>query len=173
MRKAAILTIGDELMIGQIVDSNSAWIAAWLDRHGWVVERKVGVRDDIPMILDALRLCHTTAELVITTGGLGPTKDDLTKDELCQYYQTEKVWHEETWQRVLAILTGVNRPPSEYHREQCLLPASALIVNNDQGSAPGMFFNVEGKSLIAVPGVPYVLSQAFQNHLSVTPFYQS
>ena len=85
MKKAAILTIGDELMIGQTVDSNSAWIAAWLDRNGWQVVRKLGIGDHTDQIIEAIALCHSVAELVITTGGLGPTKDDLTKDALCRY----------------------------------------------------------------------------------------
>ena len=153
--KAAILTIGDELMIGQIIDSNSSWIASWLDQNGWQVVRKMGVRDDIPMILEALALCHASADLVITTGGLGPTKDDVTKDALCIYYSSQKIWHEETWLRVLEILRKFNRDPSPLHREQCYMPESAVIINNDQGSAPGMFFKKGNKMLLAVPGVPH------------------
>jgi len=155
MKKAAILTIGDELMIGQTVDSNSAWIASWLDRNGWQAVRKMGIGDNIDHIIDALDLCHSVAELVITTGGLGPTKDDLTKDALCRYFACEKVWHEETWQRILEILTKFKREPSQLHKEQCYLPEIAQVINNDQGSAPGLFFNVPGKMLISVPGVPH------------------
>ena len=153
--KAAILTIGDELMIGQVIDSNSSWIASWLDQHGWQVIRKMGVRDEIDQIIDGISLCHAVAELVITTGGLGPTKDDLTKDALCQYFGCGKVWHEESWQRVIEMLNRINRQPSELHKEQCYLPELARVINNDQGSAPGLFFNQDDKMLIAVPGVPH------------------
>ncbi len=152
---AAILTIGDELMIGQIADTNSSWIAAWLDTHGWKVTRKMGIRDEIDQIVEGIALCHSVADLVITTGGLGPTKDDLTKDALCLYYNCQKVWHEETWQRVLEILKRFNREPTELHKEQSYLPELAEVINNDQGSAPGMFFHVENKMLISVPGVPH------------------
>src|SRR5688500_19194059 len=124
MKKAAILTIGDELMIGQIVDSNSSWIAAWLDRNGWQVVRKMGIGDDINQIVEGITLCHSVAELVITSGGLGPTKDDLTKDALCQYYSCAKVWHEETWQRGLEILKKFNRD-----RKSTRLNSSHLVIS--------------------------------------------
>lgn len=155
MRKAAIVTIGDELMIGQIVDSNSAWIASWLDQQGWKVHIKSGIGDDQDSIIETIRRCHEEVDLVITTGGLGPTRDDKTKDALCTYYNTSLIWHEETWQRVLAILERIKRPPSELHKVQCYMPANAIILPNDQGSAPGMLFHHEGKYLIAVPGVPH------------------
>ena len=153
--KAAILTIGDELMIGQIVDSNSSWIASWLDQTGWQVVRKMGVGDDINEIVEAIEMCHSVADLVITSGGLGPTNDDRTKDAFCKYYSCEKVWHEETWQRILEILNRLNREPSELHKIQCYVPEVAHVINNDQGSAPGLFFHSENKMLIAVPGVPH------------------
>ncbi len=153
--KAAILTIGDEIMIGQIVDTNSSWIAAWLDRNGWKVTRKLGVRDEINEIIKGINLCFEDADLVITTGGLGPTKDDLTKEALCQYYNCKLVWHEETWIRVKEILHRIGREPSDLHKVQCYMPEIARIVPNDQGSAPGMLFEKENKILAAVPGVPH------------------
>lgn len=155
MRSAAILTIGDELMIGQIVDSNSAWIASFLDMHGWKVILKMGVRDEKEEILEGLRLAFEKADLVITTGGLGPTKDDLTKDALATFFNTPLVWHEETWQRLLEILKRYRRDPSELHKLQSYQPQSAQIINNDQGSAPGLMFSVNDKWLLAVPGVPH------------------
>ncbi|MGB3077627.1 MAG: CinA family nicotinamide mononucleotide deamidase-related protein [Saprospiraceae bacterium] len=153
--KAAILTIGDEIMIGQIVDTNSTWIAAWLDLNGWKVTRKLGVRDEIPEIIKGIDLCYEDADLVITTGGLGPTKDDLTKDALCQYYNSKLIWHEETWSRVKEILKRINREPSDLHKVQCYLPENARIIPNDQGSAPGMMFEESNKILVSVPGVPH------------------
>ncbi len=153
--KAAILTIGDEIMIGQIVDTNSSWIAAWLDHNGWKVTRKLSVRDEIPEIIKGIDLCYEDADLVITTGGLGPTKDDLTKDALCQYYNCKLIWHEETWLRVKEILKRINREPSDLHKAQCYLPENARIIPNDQGSAPGMMFEENNKILVSVPGVPH------------------
>ena len=153
--KAAILTIGDEIMIGQIVDTNSAWIAAWLDQHGWKVTRKLAVRDEINEIIKGINLCDEDADLVITTGGLGPTKDDLTKEALCQYYNSKLVWHEETWIRIQEILHRMGRVASDLHKAQCYMPEVARIIPNDQGSAPGMMFEKENKILVAVPGVPH------------------
>ncbi len=152
--KAAILTIGDEIMIGQIVDSNSAWIAAFLDLHGWKITRKLAVGDAIPEIIQGIDLCRESADLVVLTGGLGPTNDDLTVDALTQYFKTEKVWHEETWQRIIPIVKRFGREPSDVHRQQCYLPASAEIVANDQGTAPGMIFREENLILVSMPGVP-------------------
>ena len=163
--KAAILTIGDELLIGQIVDSNSAWIASWLDRHGWKVTRKFSVGDEISQIIEGIKLCEEAADLIITTGGLGPTKDDLTKEALCQYYGCKMIWHEETWERMQEILRRFGREPSELHKVQCYLPEIAHIVPNDYGSAPGMLFKTGNKILVSVPGVPnemkHLLSDKF------------
>lgn len=154
IKKAAILTIGDELMIGQIVDTNSAWIASFLDQHGWQVTRKLGVRDDIPQIMEGMALCLETADLLVMTGGLGPTSDDLTVDALCQYFECKKVWHEETWLRVQEILKRFGREPAEMHKLQCYQPEAAEIIPNDQGSAPGTLFRRGNKIVISVPGVP-------------------
>jgi len=166
--KAAVLTIGDELMIGQVVDSNSTWIASWLDKNGWKVTRKIGVRDDVAHIVEGITLCHEVADLVITTGGLGPTKDDLTKEALCEYFECGKVWHEETWQRVVKIMERFNRAPSELHKQQCYMPELAQVIPNDQGSAPGLFFHQDDKYLISVPGVPHEMRHLLSekiNHL--------
>lgn len=154
IKKAAILTIGDELMIGQIVDTNSAWIASFLDQHGWQVTRKMGVRDDIPGIMEGMSLCLEHADLLIMTGGLGPTSDDLTVDALCTYFDCPKIWHEETWQRVKGILQRFGREPSEMHKLQCYQPQAAEIISNDQGSAPGTLFRKGNKIVVSLPGVP-------------------
>jgi nicotinamide-nucleotide amidase len=154
IKKAAILTIGDELMIGQIIDTNSAWIASFLDQHGWQVTRKLGVRDDIPQILEGMSLCLDAADLLVMTGGLGPTNDDLTVDALCQYFDCQKVWHEETWQRLKEILSRLGREPAEMHKRQCYQPEAAEIIPNDQGSAPGTLFRTSDKIVVSVPGVP-------------------
>lgn len=154
MKTASILTIGDELMIGQIIDTNSAWIASFLDQHGWKVIRKMGVRDDIPQILEGMNACLESSDLLIMTGGLGPTSDDLTVDALCRFFGCKKVWHEETWQRVQAIIRRFGREPSEMHKLQCFQPEIAEIIPNDQGSAPGTVFHQKDKIVVSLPGVP-------------------
>lgn len=169
MKKAAIMTIGDEIMIGQITDTNSSWIASWLDLNGWKVTRKLGVRDDINEIIKGIDICLEDADLLITTGGLGPTKDDLTKEALCQYYHSKLIWHEETWTRVNEILKRIGRVPNESHKVQCYMPDNAQVIPNDQGSAPGMLFEKDHKILAAVPGVPHemrhLLSEKIIHHL--------
>ncbi|HJW30536.1 MAG TPA: CinA family nicotinamide mononucleotide deamidase-related protein [Saprospiraceae bacterium] len=163
--KAAILTIGDEIMIGQIVDSNSAWIAAFLDEHGWKISRKVSVGDTIDEIIKGIDLCREDAELVILTGGLGPTSDDLTVDALTKYFHTRKVWHEETWQRLLEILKRINRPPTDMYKLQCYLPETAQIIPNDRGSAPGMLFAEKNFTLVSMPGVPSEMKHLLQDKI--------
>jgi len=152
--KAAILTIGDEIMIGQIVDSNSAWISAFLDQHGYKVTRKLAVGDEIEEIKKGIDLCRADAELVILTGGLGPTSDDLTVDALTQYFHTSKIWNEETWQRIVVIVKRFGREAGDVHKQQCFLPESAEIIPNDQGTAPGMIFREKNMILVSMPGVP-------------------
>ncbi len=153
-KKAAILTIGDELMIGQIVDTNSTWIAAFLDQLGWKVSRKLGVPDSIEEIIEGMNICLDAADLLIMTGGLGPTNDDLTVDALCQFFNCEKVWHEDTWQRFIEILKRFGREPTEEHKQQCYQPETAEILSNNHGSAPGTLFRREDKIIISLPGVP-------------------
>jgi len=152
--KAAILTIGDEIMIGQIVDSNSAWISALLDQHGYKVMRKLAVGDDIDEIMKGIDLCREVADVLILTGGLGPTNDDMTVDALTQYFHTKKVWHEDTWLRIVEIVKRFGREATDVHKEQCYLPESAEIIPNDQGTAPGMIFRDKNLILVSTPGVP-------------------
>lgn len=152
--KAAILTIGDEIMIGQIVDSNSAWISSLLDQHGYQVTRKLAVGDDIDEIIKGIDVCREAADVVFLTGGLGPTSDDMTVDALTRYFHTHKVWNEETWQRVIAIVKRFGREATEIHQQQCYLPENAEIIINDQGTAPGMIFRENNLILVSMPGVP-------------------
>jgi nicotinamide-nucleotide amidase len=154
LNKAAILTIGDEIMIGQITDTNSAWIAAFLDKHGYKIACKLAVGDTIEAIMHGIDICRNEASVLILTGGLGPTSDDLTVDALTAYFKTTKVWHEETWQRILVLLQKWGRPATEMHKLQCYLPASAEIIANDRGSAPGMIFREKDIILVSMPGVP-------------------
>ena len=125
----------------------------------------MSVRDDIDRIVEAMTLCHRSADLVITSGGLGPTTDDLTVKALAQYYECKLVWHEETWTRILGILQRMNRSPSELHKAQCFLPEKAIILPNDQGSAPGMFFRVGEKMLASFPGVPHEMKHLLDEKL--------
>lgn len=109
--------------------------------------------------------CLGIADLVITTGGLGPTADDRTKEALGQFFRSKLIWHDETWTRVEKMLKRFQKEPSAFHRQQCMMPDNALIINNDQGSAPGMVFQQEDKLLIAVPGVPHEMKHLLDEKL--------
>lgn len=152
--KAAILTIGDELMIGQTVDTNSAWMARWLDTHGWRIMWRSSCGDTLEAIRDGIGQCLERADLVLISGGLGPTNDDRTVEALCDYFNCESVWHEPTWKRMTDILKTYNREPTDMHRKQCYLPSIAIPVPNDRGTAPGLVIELDGKRLVSMPGVP-------------------
>jgi len=152
--KAAILTIGDELMIGQTVDTNSAWMARWLDSHGWRIAWRTSCGDTLEAIRDGIGQCLERADLVLLSGGLGPTNDDRTVEALCAYFKCDSVWHEPTWKRMADILRTYHREPTDMHRKQCYLPSIAVPVANDRGTAPGLLIEQDGKRLVSMPGVP-------------------
>ncbi len=154
MNTAAILTIGDELMIGTTVDTNSAWMGRWLDEHNWRIAWRVSCGDTLEAITDGIRQCMDRADLVLVSGGLGPTNDDKTIEALCAYYGCKAVWHEPTWQRVEQVLRSYNREATPLHRKQCYLPEIATAVRNDRGTAPGIVIERDGKILVSMPGVP-------------------
>ena len=151
----SIITIGDEILIGQIIDTNSAWMAQQLNAIGASIESIYSVKDTKKGILEALATALEKTDVVLLTGGLGPTKDDITKKTLADYFGTELIFHEETWSRMEALFKRYNRAPLPAHREQCYMPATAAILLNKQGTAPGMWFEKEGKVIVSMPGVPY------------------
>lgn len=151
---AAILTIGDELMIGQVTDTNRVWIAQQLDLAGHRVVVQMSCGDDIDTISNSIQYLFDNADLLVLSGGLGPTEDDKTVDSICKALNCEKTWHEETWQRLLERFKNYKRPASDLHKKQCYLPEIANIISNDQGTAPGIFIHQSEKYLLSVPGVP-------------------
>ncbi len=162
---AAILTIGDEILIGQIVDTNSTWLAQALIGAGmWVVEKKA-VGDDREQILFALGQSLLQADLLIITGGLGPTKDDITKETLAAFVGSTLSFHEATWENLKRILAVFKRTPNESHREQCFMPDLAEILPNKVGTAPGMWFEHNGKVLISLPGVPFEMKHLMEEQV--------
>lgn len=150
---AHILTIGDELLIGQITDANSAWISRRLNDLGIAVSGHSTTGDTRDAIRAALE--RIDAPLIITTGGLGPTKDDITKNVLCEWVGDVLVFHEETYRHIARYFerTGRSTPPTL--REQAMLPSRALILPNKMGTAPGMWFERGDQVLISLPGVPF------------------
>ena len=153
---ATIITIGDELLIGQVIDTNSAWIAQQLNKIGIAVKKRISVGDVADEIWDALDMESKDADLVLITGGLGPTSDDITKPLLCKYFKGKMIVDEGALQNVKRLFEKVyHKPVTEVNLKQAEVPDVCEVIQNKRGSAPGMFFH-KGKTIfISMPGVPY------------------
>ena len=154
--KASIITIGDEILIGQIIDTNSSYIAKALDKIGVSTHEMLSISDDKKHILDTFTTLQNKVELVIITGGLGPTKDDITKKTFCDYFDDNLVENEVVLQHVKDIIEGFyKRPITQINKEQALVPSKAKVLFNKMGTAPGMWMQKENTIFISLPGVPY------------------
>lgn len=163
--KVSIITIGDEILIGQIIDTNSAWMGAQLNEIGAAVDTIYSVKDTQEGIIDALHAAMEKTEVILLTGGLGPTKDDITKKTIADYLGTEMVFHEETWNRIQALFKRLGRDPVAAHRQQCYMPAAATLLLNKRGTAPGMWFEQKGKVIVSMPGVPHEMKYLMTNEV--------
>jgi nicotinamide-nucleotide amidase len=152
---AEIITIGDEILIGQIVDTNSAWMGQQLNKAGIRVKQITSVSDDRQHILTALAEAATRVDIILITGGLGPTKDDITKNTLAEYFGVGMVENEAALQNVQRIFEKYNRPLLDINRLQAQVPANCEAILNKNGTAPGMWFSVAGKIYVSMPGVPF------------------
>lgn len=152
---AEIITIGDELLIGQVVDTNSAWMGKIMNASGISIRRINSVSDKAAEILDALESSLSRAELVLITGGLGPTRDDITKKTLAEYFGSSLVLNSEALENLKAIFSRLNRPLHEINLRQAEVPESCLVLQNKNGTAPGMWFEKDGKIIVSMPGVPF------------------
>jgi nicotinamide-nucleotide amidase len=155
MAKASIITIGDELLIGQVIDTNSAWMAQELNKSGIGVIRRVAVGDVWDEIWTALDEEQKHADIILLTGGLGPTADDITKPLLCKYFGGKMIVSEAAEQNVLDIFTRLNRPIIDRNLKQAEVPDVCTVLLNKRGTAPGMLFNKDGKTFVSLPGVPH------------------
>jgi len=153
--KAEIITIGDEILIGQIVDTNSAWMGQQLNLLGIEVYQVTSVHDNHNHILKAFAEAEENADLVLITGGLGPTKDDITKKCLCEYFNTELVFHPEVLEHVRSLLSSRNVTINQLNKDQALLPASCTVLHNSAGTASGMWFERNNTIFVSMPGVPF------------------
>ena len=153
--KAEIITIGDELLIGQVVDTNSAWMGKLLNDNGIKIGRIVSVGDDKGEIVDALKTASRRASLVLITGGLGPTKDDITKKVLCEYFDSTTVFNPQVYEDIEHLFRIRGREVSAINRLQAEVPAACTALRNKVGTAPGMWFEKEGVIYVSMPGVPY------------------
>ncbi|QCX37934.1 competence/damage-inducible protein A [Aureibaculum algae] len=168
---AEIITIGDEILIGQIVDTNSAFIAQELNKIGVSVYQITSVQDDKEHILKSLKEAEENADIIIITGGLGPTKDDITKHTLCDYFNDTLVLNEEVLKHVENLFKNyVSTPISDINRQQALVPSKALVLKNNFGTAPGMLMEKNEKVFISLPGVPYEMEGLITGE--VVPYLQ-
>ena len=164
--KAAIVTIGDEILIGQIVDTNSSYIAKALDKIGIATHEMLSISDDKQHILDTFNVLQNKVNVVIVTGGLGPTKDDITKKTFCDYFEDTLVENEAVLLHVKSIIEGIyKRPITQINREQALVPTKAKVLFNQAGTAPGMWMEKEKTVFISLPGVPYEMKYLVDNEV--------
>jgi nicotinamide-nucleotide amidase len=155
MINASIITIGDELLIGQVIDTNSAWIAQELNRAGILVTRRVAVGDNENDIRNALDEESHHAKIILITGGLGPTNDDITKPLLCKYFNGKLLVNEEALQNVKYLFEKVfKRPVTDVNLKQAEVPDVCTVIQNKRGTAPGMWFEKDEKIFVSMPGVP-------------------
>lgn len=160
-----IITIGDEILIGQIVDTNSAFMAQILNLNGLSVKQISSVSDDGEHIIKALNEAKGRADIIIMTGGLGPTKDDITKKTLCEYFNTTMRFDKSAYEDVQNIFATYGKDVTPINRLQAEVPAICEVLRNKNGTAPGMWFNVDGKIFISLPGVPYEMKALMTNEV--------
>ena len=168
---AEIITIGDEILIGQIVDTNSAFVAQELNKIGVSVFQITSVQDDKEHILKSLKEAEENADVIIVTGGLGPTKDDITKHTFCEYFNDSLIQNDEVLKHIENLFAKyITTPISDVNRKQALVPSKAMVLNNKFGTAPGMLFEKKNKVFISLPGVPYEMRGLISN--DVIPYLQ-
>jgi nicotinamide-nucleotide amidase len=153
--KATIITIGDEILIGQILDTNSRYISRALNSHGIVVAERTSIGDNRQQIVETLDRALAQSEVIIITGGLGPTKDDITKHTLCDYFGSKLRYDEVEAKHIRAMLAARNIAFNELNRGQAMVPECCTVLHNAHGTAPGMWFEKEGRVVISLPGVPF------------------
>jgi nicotinamide-nucleotide amidase len=162
---AHLLTIGDEILIGQIVDTNSAWMSRELNLAGITVTGKSSVGDTRQAIIDGVKHAAAKAQVVLMTGGLGPTKDDITKKTLAEMFGSAMAFHQVTFDRIAAYFQKINRPLPHTMREQAVLPELAEILTNKVGTAPGLWLEREGVVYVSMPGVPFEMEYLMQKEV--------
>lgn len=163
--QAEIITIGDEILIGQIVDTNSAFIAQQLNKMGVSVYQITSVQDDKEHIIKSLKEAEDNADIIIVTGGLGPTKDDITKKTIAEYFNDTLVRNNDVTENIKLLWKNFNQVPSQVNLDQALVPSKAKVLMNTFGSAPGMWIEKGGKVFISLPGVPYEMKGLIENEV--------
>ena len=160
-----IITIGDEILIGQIVDTNSAWMSVELNKAGFRIAQITSVHDDANHIVNALNNALGRADVVLFTGGIGPTKHDITKYTLTEYFDTKLVFDENVLRNIEELLKNRQRAMNELTRSQAMVPESCTVIQNPVGTAPITWFDKNEKDVVSMPGVPYEMKTAMTNEI--------
>ncbi len=164
--KAAIVTIGDEILIGQIVDTNSGFIAKSLDKIGIETHEMLSISDDRQHILTTFSSLLNKVDVVIITGGLGPTKDDITKHTLCEYFEDTLIRDTAVENHVIDLIErALGRVASQINKDQALVPSKCTVLHNQVGTAPGMWIKKENTVFVSLPGVPYEMKYLIENQV--------
>ena len=163
--KATIITIGDEILIGQILDTNSRYISRALNTHGIVVAERTSIGDNRQQIVDTLDRALAQSEVVIITGGLGPTKDDITKHTLCDYFGSTLRYDKIEAEHIRTMLERRNIAFNELNRSQAMVPECCTVLHNAHGTAPGMWFEREGRVVVSLPGVPFEMQHLIDDEV--------
>lgn len=162
---AIIVTIGDELLIGQVVDTNAAWLGAKFTAAGIMVREMISISDSPDHIISTLDRLIGNTDVVVMTGGLGPTKDDLTKETLAEYFNGKLLMNKEVLRRIEEFFKSRGRAIIDSNRDQALLPDNCIILPNENGTAQGMWFTKDNTHIISMPGVPYEMKPLTEDHL--------
>ena len=163
--EVSIIAIGDELLIGQVTDTNSGWIARHLNPLGWSVKSVRVIGDDSEETFRAIDAAFAQTDIVLTTGGLGPTKDDITKPTLCRYFGGELIHSPEVERNVLEVLEKRHLKINTLTAAQAMVPSSCRVIQNRVGTAPIMWFEKNGKVLVSMPGVPFETEQMMEREV--------
>ncbi len=150
-----IISIGDELLIGQVINTNSSWMAAELNKAGIKVNKISAIADDREEIIEAIKHAEKSADIILLTGGLGPTNDDITKNVLAEYFESDIIFHDPTYQHIISLFSKRNYKVTEVNKHQALLPEKCIPLFNKNGTAPGMWFDKDNKVIVSMPGVPF------------------
>ncbi|MBN2237833.1 MAG: competence/damage-inducible protein A [Bacteroidales bacterium] len=162
---AQIISIGDELLIGQVVNTNASWMSEVLNRNGINVSEIKAIADDKQAIMTSIDSAFQNADIILLTGGLGPTKDDITKHTLCEYFNTDLQFNEEAFATIQQIFKMRHFEVTKVNRDQAKLPASCIRIPNSNGTASGMWFEKDGKVLVSMPGVPFEMKTMMEDEV--------
>jgi nicotinamide-nucleotide amidase len=168
--QVAILAIGTELLIGQTINTNAAWMGERLTKLGVTITESLAIADDKDLIISSIDRLSADADYLFITGGLGPTKDDITKNAIASYLNVGMYFDEPTYQKIVDFFTAMNLSLSHLHKEQCYFPVGTKLLTNNMGTAPGMLFETPNCNIISMPGVPYEMQSIFTE--SVTPLLE-